>query len=258
MCKHTNMLIEKEGQTFNVSGVYSERWFSQSNFNKWEPETFCILNHYQNKDGVYIDVGSWIGPTVMYASSLFKRVMAMEPDRIALYRLKQNLSVNEYKNITIIDKCLSRENGTIDFGGNGKWGNSESTMLVSDNDYSSWGGRWDKDARENNVKTVNTITMDKMLEDEDINPTDISLIKMDIEGGELIVIPHLQHFLRQHKPIFYISLHYCFLKLEHIIMILDILFNIYGTCYVFDVTGTKQEVTKEVVLTLKLKSLVFE
>ena len=65
------MLIIKNNKSFNVKGSYSEKWFSHNTFQQWEPNTFKILDYYQNLNGTYIDIGAWIGPTVMYASQLF-------------------------------------------------------------------------------------------------------------------------------------------------------------------------------------------
>jgi len=62
------------------------------------------------------------------------------------------MSTNALPLFIIIYFIILLKNETILFGGNGKWGNSESTMLVSNPEYSSWGGRWTKEEREKNVK----------------------------------------------------------------------------------------------------------
>jgi len=69
-------------------------------------------------------------------------VIAIEPDPVALQRLKKNISANSFTNITLIEKALSSENTITQFGGNGKLGNSESTLLISNKeDYLSYQGR---------------------------------------------------------------------------------------------------------------------
>ena len=55
------------------------------------------------------------------------------------------------------------------------------------------------------------------------NQNRIDVLKMDIEGGEIIVVPYLKNFLKTYKPVFYISLHYVFLPESDIQIILDIL-----------------------------------
>jgi hypothetical protein len=86
----------------------------------------------------------------------------------------------------------------------------------------------------------------------------ISLIKIDIEGGEKIVVPALIDFLKIHKPVFYISLHRCFLREYDIEEIINILFGIYDTCYVFSDNGEKKIVDKNFIQKEALTSLVFE
>ena len=90
---------------------------------------------------------------------------------------------------------------------------------------------------------IETITIEKLIEEQDIDPQNISLIKMDIEGGEKIVVPSLVNFLTTYKPVFYISLHRCFLRESDIKQIIDILFNIYDKCYYFS-NGVKELIDK--------------
>ena len=173
--------------------------------------------------------------------------------------MEKNISVNKFTNITLVKKGLSNKNGKSIFGGNGDLGNSESTLLIADVNYLKRKGR-QTDTHKTNQPTVeiDTITLETLIENHNINPSDISLIKMDIEGGEIIVVPHLQNFLQIHKPVFYISLHYCFLKEDDIELIVDILFNIYKKCFYFTENGEKILINKHEVIKKKKNSLVFE
>ena len=236
----------------------STKWLL-NNIDVWEPDTFHIFNHYKNNEGVYIDIGSWIGPTALYCANIYKKVIAIEPDPVALRELKKNISVNNYNNISVIEKGLSSENGITQFGGNGRLGNSESTLLIANKEeYLSYEGRHTQIHSHNEIVEIETITIEKLIEQQNIDPKNISLIKMDIEGGEKIVIPSLVNFLNTYKPIFYISLHRCFLKESDINQIIDILFNIYDKCYYFSNNGTKKLIDKNYIQTNKLNSLVFE
>ena len=252
--------ITKNNISFNISGSYSESWFSNNKLDRWELDTFHILDYYKNnKESIYIDIGAWIGPTVLYAANIYKKVIAIEPDPIAIERLEQNLSVNNFNNISLIKKGLADKTGKCKFGSQGcGFGNSESTILVSNDKYSSWGGRHSKEKREENIIEIETIVIEELLESLNISPLQISLIKMDIEGGELILIPYLQDFLKKYKPVFYISLHPCFLKPEHIEQIINILFDIYDNCYYFSSNGIKIKKNKDEVIKDNLTSIVFE
>lgn len=259
-------LIKKNNTQFYIKGDYSINWFvSNIENNIWECDTFNILDFYKNKNSIYIDIGSWIGPTVLYSSDKYKQVICFEPDPVAISRLNENLSVNNFKNITLITKALSNNNGISNFGGNGELGNSMSTLLVSldnkeefFNDYGR-GGFLSYDERKKDIISIETITIDKVLKDNNINPNNIGLIKMDIEGGEKIVIPSMQNFLKKYKPNFFISLHRVFLEENDINIILNILFNIYDNCYHFlSKNNSREKVTKEIIQKEGLTSLIFE
>jgi FkbM family methyltransferase len=249
--------ITKNDISFNVSGEYSEEWFTR--YDSWERNTFPVLDYFtENKKSIYIDIGAWIGPTVLYCANLYDTVIAIEPDPVAIERLEENISANNFDNITLIKKGLSDITGKTKFGGNGDLGNSESTLLVSMDDYSTWGGRHSKEKRESNIIEVETITIEELLDQQGIKPEEISLIKMDIEGGELILVPYLKEFLSKYKQPFYISLHHCFLKSEHIDLILNILFEIYDVCHQFNDVGLRIPMRKETIIENEVACLVFE
>jgi len=265
--KIISYLIKKNNTKFYIKGNYSKNWFiSNIENNSWECDTFHILDFYQNKNTIYIDIGAWIGPTVLYSANKYKQVICFEPDPVAISRLKENLTVNNFKNITLITKALSNTNTFSSFGGNGELGNSMSTLLVGLEDkedfYNDY-GRKDRflspNERNKDIITVETITIDKVLKDNKINPNNIGLIKMDIEGGEKIVIPAMQNFLKEYKPNFFISLHRVFLKDNDIDIILNILFNIYCNCYYFSSeNNSRRKITKQIIQEEGLTTVVFE
>jgi len=256
------VLKKDTGVAFYVAGDYNEHWFSRHNsniINIWEQDTFKILEYYKNKSsGVYVDIGAWIGPTVLYAANIYKEVIAVEPDPIAIKRLEENLSVNKFTNVKLVKKGLAAVNGTAKFGGHGPLGNSESTLLVSEPDYTQWGYKKSLKRSQDALVIIDTITIENLLTEQSVDPAHISLIKMDIEGGELFVVPAIQRFLKEHQPAFYISLHYGFLNIEHIESILDVLFSIYNNCYVFSSDGKREKVSRDNIINNKIEALVFE
>jgi FkbM family methyltransferase len=217
--------VKKNKAKFMIRDSYSQQWFDKNiNLGNWESYTFDIIDKFTNKDKIYIDIGAWIGPTVLYASTLSKNVFCFEPDPIALKRLKDNIDCNKINNICVIDKCLSDKIETTKFGGRGPLGNSASTMLLSEH------------SNKNDVVTVQCITFEKFISDNNINLHDISLIKMDIEGGEKIVIPSMMSYFKKHniKIPLYISLHWKPLTKEDINNILTLLFDHYNNCFLRD------------------------
>jgi tRNA/tmRNA/rRNA uracil-C5-methylase (TrmA/RlmC/RlmD family) len=85
------------GVFFNIKGKFSEEWFSNDTINLWEQDTFHILEYYKDLEkDIYIDIGAWIGPTVLYSANIYNRVIAIEPDPIAIERLEENIKVNNF------------------------------------------------------------------------------------------------------------------------------------------------------------------
>lgn len=255
------MEVSKNGNSFMISeDKYSLEWFGDNKLSNWEQDTFYILDHYKSeRKGVYIDIGSWIGPTVLYSANIYKKVVAIEPDPVAHKRLSMNVNANSFDNIVIVKKGLSNSNGRTKFGGNGELGNSESTLLIADkDDYLSYNGRHTEVHSHTDIVEIETITIETLLEETKVNPEEISLMKMDIEGGEKIVVPALEPFLRKYKPAFFISLHRCFLRDTDIDKILDIIFGIYDKCYYFNNEGSKKLVDKILIQKDQLTTLVFE
>lgn len=189
----------------------------------------------------------------MYTSDKYKTIICFEPDIVALRRLKRNIHASNLNNIIIIEKALSNKIETISFGGNGKLGNSQSTMLINtdkiqeNNNYCNYGDKI----------LVETITLEKTLQEHNINYKSIKLIKMDIEGGEIIVLPSIKNFLIQTKIPLYISLHKHILKPEDINKLIIMLFNIYENCEITSNKGIIKVSMNEVMNNKHITDLLF-
>jgi len=72
----------------------NEQWNFWNDFEvNFEPDTFKILSTLQWND-FYVDVGAWIGPTVLWASLFTQNITAFEPDPIAWQYLLRNVDLN--------------------------------------------------------------------------------------------------------------------------------------------------------------------
>lgn len=259
--------IKKNAHTFYVKDSYivsgwCDKGFFEDQINngKWEEDTFVVLDKFANKNKVYIDVGAWIGPTVLYASPNFSKVLCFEPDPVAINYLEDNLVLNpDMNNISVVKKGLYNDEGEALFGGTWNLGNSEATFLVNFPFFSFNAGqpsqRGDKISRSSNIISVQTTTLENVLEEHCMGGEEVGLIKIDIEGGEYVVIPAISEFLKKYKPPLYISLHYCYLSDNQVFGILDILFDVYPCCLK---EGAKHQVSKEECKNKRLKSLLFK
>jgi FkbM family methyltransferase len=222
-------------------GEWYTRWWISEYPHSWEPETFVILNRFLKAEEDYLDLGAWIGPTVLYAANIARHVYALEPDPVAIRMLRAHLRVNpELPNITLIEQALGDQDAEVPFGGNGDLGNSESTLLVRDPDYGTtptarpW-GRSEQEAyrwRTHPHVPVPQVTMETLGRLVDLSG--VRFVKMDIEGGEKYALPGVLEWAKTAKPTLYLSLHWKFLPLA---VLRDLVAQVYRTFpFVYDET----------------------
>ena len=182
--------IHRYGKTFFVSG--NLQYFLFWKYKSWEEDTYRILEKYLDADHSYIDIGAWIGPTVLYAAQIAKKTYAIEPDPIAFKELAKNVSLNQglKQKILLYERCINASSGKVRFGSPSKGGDTISSLKFGDSE---------------NAWVVDGITFDDFVKENTI--TDCNLIKMDIEGGEAIVIPTMNQYLERNKPVLHLSMH---------------------------------------------------
>lgn len=159
----------------------------------WEPQTFKIFKNFLDTKHSYIDIGAWIGPTVLYGCQLAQHCYAVEPDPVALKKLRENINLNSQlkEKISIHETCITNKNGNISLGNvRNSFGNSMSGILFKDSR---------KSVRVKSIRLEDFIKRNKI--------DNLNFIKMDIEGGEIIVLPDIKDYLKKNKPTIHLSLH---------------------------------------------------
>ncbi len=164
------MKITRNNVTFEVVPGTQNDGFWQND--GWENETYSVLGQYLRKDKVYIDVGAWIGPTVLYASQLSKKVYTFEPDPVTWDELSRNIALNGYTNVFPQNVALSDKNETIQMGSDNRLGESV-TRAGNFNNGTQF--------------TINTISTDEFLLSLGNELDEVNFVKVDIEGGEINV-----------------------------------------------------------------------
>ncbi len=181
------------GEPFRLDPYHSKFWRRASAGN-WEPETFAVLDRHLSANRDYVDIGAWIGPTVLYAARRARHVWCFEPDPVAYRHLVWNLELNVIRNVTAFGVAISDRMGVAhmaSFGGEA--GDSMTSLLNS-------GGPGHE---------VLTIGWGAFTQAVDLS--EVSLVKMDIEGGEFSVLPTMVPWLRAQRPALYLSTHAPFL-----------------------------------------------
>ena len=194
-------ITNKNDEKFLINNSITENLnFWKKIYPTWEPDTFAIFDKLLKKNKVFIDIGAWIGTTSMYGCRKSKHVYSVEADNLSIKDLSINLSNNCINNnYTVIDKAVFNEDdATINFGKNifmkdSKMNDSTSQILNKNSGFST---------------QVKTITINSILKNYNIEPSSISLIKVDIEGGEENILNDLYVLYKKHKVSLYISIHY--------------------------------------------------
>ena len=184
------------GEPFRLDPYHSKFWRKASS-GSWEPETFAVLDRFLSPDRDYLDIGAWIGPTVLYGARRSRHVWCFEPDPVAYRHLAWNLELNDIRNVSPFGVALSDGFSVTRMASmHGEAGDSTSSLL---ND-----GAHGTDAI--------TIGWDQFAGVTDLS--NVSLVKMDIEGAEFSVVSSLLPWLEAHRPALYLSTHAPFLPVE--------------------------------------------
>ena len=180
------LLIYKNSELFLIENNFNNPNLSfwKDIYSEWKNDTFKVFDKYLSKDKVFIDIGGWIATTSMYGSRKSKHIYVIEADECAFNDMANNLKANFENNYTLINKSIYNIDNSITQTGH-------------------------KDVNSNKYYFVETITLETIIKNYDINVANISLIKVDIKGGEENILDELFDMHIKHEIPLYISFHYC-------------------------------------------------
>jgi len=180
-----NARVAVEDMEFEVSDHEFWRWYSVD----WERQTERIYRQFVKPGGLVLDVGAWIGPTVIYALACrASRVVALEPNPdsfAALLKIADSVSEDTCQ-LDFLNIAISSEEGEVSMG------LPEGSV---DSSRSGWEGQ---------DFVVPSITLEQLVESQNIRDPD--LVKIDIEGGEVNLGEGLSN-LASCLPVLHLSIH---------------------------------------------------
>jgi FkbM family methyltransferase len=184
------MKVKKYGHEFIVTDNPSYLEFWTNAFSKnWESDTFQFLDRHLDPKKTVLDIGAWIGPIAIPSALSSKQVICFEPDPIAYDELQKNINLNNLKNIHIEKKAVSIHD-KIWLGSN------------------TLGESVTRDTCDTNKFSIDCINIDAILKKYELTQSNISLIKIDIEGHESELLQDVT-LMTLDVPM-HISLHYPF------------------------------------------------
>jgi FkbM family methyltransferase len=166
----------------------------------WEPLTLATLRAFCRPGMRFVDCGAWVGPTTLVAAGEGAEVIAVEADPAALEQLRANLAANPglAGRVTVLPRALSVVAGEVRMGAGRKPGDSMSSLLFAEAD-----AHWTAQVL-TPVELAGLIGTDRQ-----------RLVKVDIEGGEYAIVPHLAPELAAPQTAVMLSLHPKILRQVH-------------------------------------------
>lgn len=152
-----------------------------------EPETGKVFEAILAPGDCAMDIGANQGYFSLLASSLVGpkgRVHSFEPNPYVAERLAGNVALNGFENITVHAEAASNACGTAEF----HIAPPTHTGLSSLRPMGDGAGA--------TVATVRTVTIDSLLGEI----KDVKLVKIDVEGAELLVLQGMTGLMRRDKP----------------------------------------------------------
>lgn len=164
-----------------------QSYWAQNAF--YEAQRNSLLSYIGNsgyKGGVWVDIGANIGNHALFFASVCKaqKVYAYEPDLSLFDHLKKNIELNlEYS-------ILARRCAISDYNGDG-------SLIYPDIPIEQGGAGAARLTNEG--KQVSVFTLDSM----NIEP---DYIKIDVEGGELVVLKGAEKTLKKYHPEIFVEI----------------------------------------------------
>jgi FkbM family methyltransferase len=166
-----------------------------------EPEVQRALEEHIKPGHVVYDVGANVGFFTILCARLVGprgKVYAFEPMPPNAKALRHNVALNGLDNVVVVEKALSSESGTAQMFVSA-WSAFHSLNVEGASKNDNLGPQ----ARE--PITVQTITLDEFVEADPARAPD--LIKLDVEGAELVALEGMRGTLRSAEPLLLCELH---------------------------------------------------
>jgi FkbM family methyltransferase len=149
-------------------------------FRTWEPDVSAVVHRLLGPGDVMADVGANVGYDSLLASRLVGStgsVVSIEAAPSTFEKLKSNLALNNTTNVRVLNVAVSDERGSL--------------TLYTGNDSNIGAASAIASADRKIAVKVDALPLDELLTESERK--NLRLIKMDIEGGEPIV---LRRFLK--------------------------------------------------------------
>jgi FkbM family methyltransferase len=187
--------VDLSGRRFLAASNVAPWFWEKMAAGDWEPTTLKLLERFIDGQTVFFDIGTWMGPTTMYAAQTARQVYSFEPDPVAFAELSRNLQLNTGSDwvprIQTHNKAVARENGVLRLGISESLGKSTNSLLLGN---------------QTDSVDVETIAFDALADFPGLDVRRI-FVKMDIEGAEYDLLTIPSRLLARPEAMLYLSFH---------------------------------------------------
>lgn len=183
------MKVTIDDKQFEVAAEPADfwRWVAEGRYNaEW-----AILKGLLRPEHTFIDLGAWVGSHSLYASTIAKCVVAVEPDPVAHAILLQNLEALPGTHVHRI--AITGHEGTVTLGSAFLGASTTRTNHDAGGGIGAW-----EDGHQFEIPCQ---TLRSFFKSE--GP---AFIKIDVEGSEESILQDIE-FFAEHKPTVYLECH---------------------------------------------------
>lgn len=194
-------VVFKSGESFKMihyKTTIENEVFWKGIDNGWEKISIGLWKELSKQSNVILDIGANTGVYSLVSSIMNPKakVYSFEPSKRVHDKLKENVGLNQFKNIKTYDVALSNKNGEAIF-----------YDVLSEHQYSaSLNSKMLDESKE--VKKVETKVKTSRLEDFVVEEgiEQIDLIKLDVEKHEKEVIEGMGALIDKFRPVLFIEI----------------------------------------------------
>lgn len=150
----------------------------------YKPLETKVLTDEIHLGNIVLDIGANIGDDTLLLAKIVGpkgKIYAFEPDPDNFKLLKKNVRVNNYRNVVLVDKAVSNKNGKI-------------KLYLSDNnkaDHRIYGSESERKSVD-----VSMVSLDNYFRNF---KKKINVVKIDIQGAEMMAFEGMQKILKLNK-----------------------------------------------------------
>lgn len=161
-------------------------------FYRYEEDLKADLLQYLKTGGVFFDVGGNIGVISFFVKKFYPKspIVIFEPGEIASKCLKKTIEVNNLKDVTLVTKGVSDRSGVAEFFLDPRSTGGSSLIKHHENKTNK------------KSESIELISLDDYIKEVNVIP---SLVKIDVEGAENLVIRGARNLIKNHMPNFIIE-----------------------------------------------------